>query len=302
MLLLPTPSLAGLSAHCARRQQAARFPMAGCEPPAVQRRAFPSNYGGGEHAYLESPKPFGKDSLDNKTWVVALFNENERSWHGHTVLAVSGPTDSGSWTQTYDFLPGQKHRWAEPEQVSYKPVGPSTAQHEKKVEGFGNGRGYPDILRSTREGVEWREIEPGEASLGRRKSVDLSTQVGLQVPGFVRFRADVNCPDGPALYGKAVLTQVWEVPADKGQELQDAVNNSAKEPPAYAAVVDWGWLKDPHPKVAENCHSWCKSMLTAAGLRLDWGTWGILPSATGNLVCFGCGAVLLGAVVALAKS
>jgi hypothetical protein len=252
---------------------------------------------------------FAQATVQDDQRVVAIFNENERSWHGHTVIAVSGPLgESQSWTQTYDFLPGEKHAWGQPESVEYAPLDETAPKQWKAVEGKAGGRGYPDVALSSRPGVGYRQIAPNEASSGRRKSRNLEAittfPVHKQVPGFVRFRAEEGHQDGPVLFGKFERNHTWVVSSALGDRLQTSINESADRPPPYAAAFDIEKLLDAKALEAHNCQSWVKARMTDAGLDLRWQDRGPLPSSRQNeWLCSACGLLILGtAAYLLSKS
>ena len=243
----------------------------------------------------KSPEQFVRDRVKGGDWVVEMFNENERSFHGHTVLAISGPTGDRIWTQTYDFLGGHKVRSDDPYTVEYTPLDPNAGKQKVSVSGYDEGRGYPDVVFSSRENVGFRQIGASEAVSGRRLSVK-PNNLHHQVPGFVRFRAPHGHLDGPVLYGAAVRIGQWAASPEKGLDLQRAINESAKKPPAYAAVCDYEAWQDPHATGAENCHSWAKRMVRDVGLQVSLGASGPMPNTTGNYICYTCGVILVGMV------
>jgi len=239
------------------------------------------------------------DPVADDKWIVELWNENERSFHGHTVIAITGPIDGRQrWTQTYDFLGGERYKEGDPTSLQYTPLEPNSAKQSMHVSGYDAGRGFPDVVLSSKTGVGYRQIGASEAISGRRNSIG-PDKFNYQVPGFVRYRAPMGHTDGAMLYGKAVSLARWTVDPDKGQQLQAAIAASAQNPPPYAASWSLQDLTDPNFRSTETCHSWAKDMVTKIGLDIPLGVSGPAPQVELNYFCYACGLVLVGGLIYL---
>jgi hypothetical protein len=239
-----------------------------------------------------------QDPVADGKWVVELWDENERSIHGHTVLAITGPMDGGKhWTQTYDFLGGERYTGGATS-VEYTPLEEKDGKQRVDLSGFDEGRGFPDVVLSSRDGVGYRQIGSMEAITGRRVSTGPSG-FNYQVPGFVRYRAPMGHEGGPMLYGTAVSLQRWTVEPQVGQKLQELVGESAKNPPPYAAMCSPQDFRDPNTRSAETCHSWAKDMVGKVSLQVSFSVAGPAPETKLNYFCYTCGLAMLGGMLYL---